>query len=305
MLNDAEFRGLRGAAKAMAGRYKDASGRPVRAGRSPMTPPVVALARLHRRPARPVDRRSRQQFAQAGMPALLSSSPPKWRARFAAADAQAATSLNQLYPAAEASIDTALQRPMDDPVEQLTTCALVQAQLIEAQGHKDRALHVLYQAAAALVKLDWLADPGPCCTPPKCSQTRESRSPRPRPRTVYDGLRYRWRGDATELDTIRALGQIYLGQGRYREALEALRSAGQRLPDLAAGGAAPGRPRTAPSASLFLDGQADGLQPVQALASVLRLQGADPGRRRRRPDRAQAWPAGWSTSTCCPRPRTY
>ena len=82
---------------------------------------------------------------------------------------------------------------------------------------------------------------------------------------VYDGLRYRWRGDATELETIRALGQIYLGLGRYREALEALRSAGQRLPDL-------------PQAlqlqddlsgafkSLFLDGQADGLQPVQALA---------------------------------------
>jgi len=82
---------------------------------------------------------------------------------------------------------------------------------------------------------------------------------------VYDGLRYRWRGDATELETIRALGQIYLSLGRYREALEALRSAGQRLPDL-------------PQAlelqadlsgafkSLFLDGQADGLQPVQALA---------------------------------------
>ena len=50
--------------------------------------------------------------------------------------------------------------------------------------------------------------------------------------TVFDGLRYRWRGDATELETIRALGQLYLGQGRYREALEALRSAGSRLPDL-------------------------------------------------------------------------
>src|SRR6185437_9350986 len=81
---------------------------------------------------------------------------------------------------------------------------------------------------------------------------------------VFDGLRYRWRGDATELETIRALGQLYLGQGRYREALEALRSAGARLPDL---------PEAlqlqsdlaAAFRSLFLEGAADGLEPVQAL----------------------------------------
>ena len=82
---------------------------------------------------------------------------------------------------------------------------------------------------------------------------------------VLEGLRYRWRGDATELETIHALGKIYLSLGRYREALEALRSAGQRLPDLPEAvqiqadlGAA--------FRSLFLDGQADGLQPIQALA---------------------------------------
>jgi tetratricopeptide (TPR) repeat protein len=81
---------------------------------------------------------------------------------------------------------------------------------------------------------------------------------------VFDGLRYRWRGDATELETIRALGQLYLGQGRYREALEALRSAGARLPDLPE--ALQLRPTsTPPSAALFLDGLADGLEPVQAL----------------------------------------
>ncbi len=33
-----------------------------------------------------------------------------------------------------------------------------------------------------------------------------------------DSLRVRWRGDATELETIRTLGRIYLSQGRYREA---------------------------------------------------------------------------------------
>ncbi|HLZ85015.1 MAG TPA: endoglucanase, partial [Caulobacteraceae bacterium] len=83
--------------------------------------------------------------------------------------------------------------------------------------------------------------------------------------TVFDGLRYRWRGDATELETIRALGQLYLSQGRYREALEALRSAGTRLPDLPEA-LQLSSDLNAAFRSLFLDGSADGLEPVQALA---------------------------------------
>src|SRR5258707_788614 len=83
--------------------------------------------------------------------------------------------------------------------------------------------------------------------------------------TVFDGLRYRWRGDATELETIRALGQLYLSQGRYREALEALRSAGSRLPDLPEALQLRSDLNVA-FRSLFLDGNTDGLEPVQALA---------------------------------------
>ena len=75
--------------------------------------------------------------------------------------------------------------------------------------------------------------------------------------TVFDGLRYRWRGDATELETIRALGQLYLSQGRYREALEALRSAGSRLPDLPEALQLQSDLAVA-FRSLFLDGNADG-----------------------------------------------
>jgi tetratricopeptide (TPR) repeat protein len=82
---------------------------------------------------------------------------------------------------------------------------------------------------------------------------------------VFDGLRYRWRGDATELETIRALGRLYLDQGRYREALEALRSAGQRLPTLPEALQLQADLAQAFRA-LFLDGDADGLEPIQALA---------------------------------------
>ncbi len=64
---------------------------------------------------------------------------------------------------------------------------------------------------------------------------------------------------------MRALGHIYLSQGRYRDALEALRSAGQRQPDQPASIAVSNDLQSAFRA-LFLDGQADGLQPLQALA---------------------------------------
>ncbi|WP_254498687.1 tetratricopeptide repeat protein, partial [Salmonella enterica] len=74
----------------------------------------------------------------------------------------------------------------------------------------------------------------------------------------------RWRGDGVELEVIRALGKLYIDQGRYREALEVLRSAGRQLPD---------RPEAVALQNdlsntfrqLFLQGLADGMQPVQAV----------------------------------------
>jgi len=78
-------------------------------------------------------------------------------------------------------------------------------------------------------------------------------------------LKWRWRGDATELAVIRTLGGLYLSQGRYREALDALRGAGKRMGNL------PGAAELQSDLgnafrAMFLDGAADGLQPVQALA---------------------------------------
>jgi hypothetical protein len=79
-----------------------------------------------------------------------------------------------------------------------------------------------------------------------------------------EGLRFRWRGDKVELDVARQLASLYQSQGLYREALTALSSSHSlaRLPgaaDLAADRANIFR-------MLFLEGGADGLQPVQALA---------------------------------------
>jgi len=254
LLGDPEFRGLRGAAKAMAGRYKEAQAElsvPVLAD-----DPASALWRGY------VDVKlnqwadARAQFQKGS--AAFSQFNARWRARFARADAEAALNLNQLQLAdAEATVAVAND---PDPVEDLAT-RLVQARVFEAEGQKDRALG-MYEAIAR-VELGWLSAPALLhATQIKLAQGKLTPI---QAADVLDGLRYRWRGDATELETIRTLSQIYLSLGRYREALDALRSAGQHLPDLPEAVDLQ-NDLAAAFRNLFLEGEADGLQPVQALA---------------------------------------
>jgi tetratricopeptide (TPR) repeat protein len=254
LLGDAEFRGLRGAAKAMAGRYKEAQTEfsvPVLAD-----DPASSLWRGYIDVQLGQFAEARAEFNKGA--AALYQFTPRWRARFARADAQAAVELGSNAIAA-AEVQVALANE-NDPAEDLAT-RLVQARVFEAEGDKDHALGV-YQAIST-VNLPWLSAPA-LLHATQIRMAEGSLTPT-QAADILDGLRYRWRGDATELETIRALGQIYLSLGRYREALEALRSAGQNLPDLPD---AVGLQNDLAAAfrSLFLDGQADGLQPVQALA---------------------------------------
>lgn len=254
MLSNAEFRALRGAAKAMAGRYAEAQ--------TDFSVPVLADDPASSLWRGYVDAKlgqwadARKEFDN-GQSALFMF-PAKWRSRFSVANAQAATALQQ-YPVAEVAVDNAL-RDQPDPVERLSA-RLAQADLLTAQGQQQRALGI-YQAISH-VNLGYLSAPA-LLHATELQLTLNQVTPL-QAAAVYDGLRYRWRGDATELETIRSLGQIYLGLGRYREALEALRSAGQRLPALPEALELQNDLANAFNA-LFLGGQADGMQPVQALA---------------------------------------
>ena len=254
LLGDAEFRGLRGAAKVMAGRYKEAQtefSAPVLSD-----DPASSLWRGYIDVQLGQWTDARTEFNK-GAPAF-GQFTAKWRARFARADAEAAVATNQ-NAIAESEVQVSLDNAVD-PVEQLET-RLVQAKVFEAEGQKDRALRV-YEAISN-VDLGWLSAPALLHATQIC-MAEGSLTPT-QAADILDGLRYRWRGDATELDTIRALGQIYLSLGRYREALDALRSAGQHLPDLPEAVDLQNDLANA-FRGLFLDGQADGLQPVQALA---------------------------------------
>ncbi len=254
LLEDPEFRGLRGIARVMARRYKEAEAD----FSSPALTedPSSALWRSYIAAQQAQWPETRDQFSKGAQAFALFS--PTWKARFARADAQAALAQGDL-PAASARIRLALL-DKTDVWEELAT-RLTQARIIELQGSPDRALRMY--AAIATVPMESLSSPA-LLRATKIRLAGGKVSPT-QAATVFDGLRYRWRGDATELETIRALGQLYLAQGRYREALEALRSAGAKMPDL---------PEAlqlqsdlaAAFRGLFLDGLADGLEPVQALA---------------------------------------
>ena len=254
LLANAEFRGLRGAAKAMAGRYKDA----VAEFSAPALAmdPAAALWRGY------VDVKTgdfagaRHEFAVGRK--VVGVFDPTWRARFAAADGEAALAQGDLASARHELMVAGAEKLGQVDQDKVR---FLQARVDEQAGQLDLALkgydaasHSAYGAVAAPALL-------------RATQIRMAHGQEQWKDSVaaYNSLRYRWRGDATELEAIRALGQIYLTQGRYREALTALRSAGARRPDLPAAAAVQTDLATA-FRHLFLEGGADGLEPIQALA---------------------------------------
>lgn len=251
---EAEFRALRGMARAMAGRYKEAQtdlGMPVLDGS-----PAASLWRGYvlARTSQWAD--ARKAFAAGA--SQLPQFPPVWRQRFARAAAETALALGD--PAgAKSWIDFALSAT-SDPVEDART-QLVEAEVSQAQGDTAGALSK-YQALAQL-PMDDVA--GPAQLRMTQIQLSENAVTPAQAIDVYDSLRYRWRGGAFELETARSLGQLYLSQGRYREALDAFRSAGKDLPDLPEAVLLQTDLSSA-FKSLFLGGLADGLQPIEALA---------------------------------------
>lgn len=255
MLSDPEFRGLRGAARAMVGRFVEAQ--TDFSVPALVDDPSAALWRGY------IDARmghyedARKGFAAGARAVDLFT--PRWRARFAVENARTALELGDA-DAAGSLVRFALEQK-GLPGEQQLAGRLVQARVFEAQGQTRRAV-AIYDAIAK-APLDGLAVPAKLrATKIRLDQAKIKPVEAVK---ILDGLRFRWRGDATELELIRTLGEIYLSQGRYREALDTLRSAGTRLPNLPAAMELQAD-LAAAFRALFLEGQADGLEPVQALA---------------------------------------
>lgn len=253
MAGEPELRGLRGAARASIGRFEEAQAdfaSAVVAG-----DPAVAVWRGYIASRQGDWAGARQAFAAGA--AAVDEFPPLWRARFGAAHAEAALQTGDL-PAARALLAYAFSQ--DVPAADQLAARLVQAQLFEREGIADRALAVY--AAVGRAPLDKVAVPARLGVV-RLSLAKGTMKADAAAKEL-EALRWRWRGDAVELAVIRELGRLYLSQGLYREALTALKGAGSRLARLPAA-AELQTDLSAAFRMLFLEGGADGMQPVQAL----------------------------------------
>jgi hypothetical protein len=82
---------------------------------------------------------------------------------------------------------------------------------------------------------------------------------------ALEKLRYRWRGDALEMKTLRKLGAIYFTAHDWRRGLQTLRVATQNFPNDDLARQAQDDMRTA-FANLYLKGEADKMPPIESLA---------------------------------------
>ena len=253
MAGEPELRGLRGAARASIGRFEEAQGD--FASAAVAGDPASAVWRGYMASARGDHVAARQAFT-AGASAV-DAFPAPWRARFGAAHALSALETGDLE-AARALL--AYSFSQESPAADQLTARLVQARLFELDGQTNRALAVY--TAVGRAPLDAVAVPAKLGVV-RLSMSKGAMKPA-EAASALESLRWRWRGDATELAVIRQLGQLYLSQGLYREALTALKGAGPGLQRLE-GAAEVQADLGAAFRMLFLEGGADGLQPVQAL----------------------------------------
>jgi hypothetical protein len=250
---DPEYRLMRGQANAMMGHYADAD---ADLNASPlMQNPSAALWRGYAAAQRQDWTTARQQL-EAGAGAL-EELPPSWRARFQLALAVAALELND-YAAAQAAESAAMGQATDQQTRLQAT--LVQARLTAANGDNANALRMLDELAqtrddrtavqAALEAIRIRRASG-------MMRALDAAEP-------LEALRFRWRGDSVELKTVSMLGDVYSELGRWREALATMRIAADRFPNDPAA-----RQLRADMSTLFerlfLDGEADQMQPIEAL----------------------------------------
>jgi hypothetical protein len=250
---DPEFRLMRAAANIMLGRAREAQ-----ADLSASALANNPSAALWRGYAASIDQNwadARRELERGA--GALEEHPSAWRVRFRVALAEAALQLND-PAAAEAAARAAMTESTDQSMR-------LHARLIEA-----RVVALRGDATGAIVMFDELSRTNDEEVAVRATvEAIRLRRAGGVMRAVdaiepLEALRYRWRGDSTELTIVSMLGDEYSELGRWRDAMGVMRVAVNRFPaDPAA------RQVRADMATLFerlfLDGEADQLEPIQAL----------------------------------------
>ncbi|MGZ5922476.1 MAG: hypothetical protein ACXWLT_11985, partial [Rhizomicrobium sp.] len=250
---DTQLATMRAAADYMMGRYRDAHND--LAGPSFDADRHAALWRGLTEAALENWSASRTYLAQA-MP-VLKKYQPEWRTRVRLTDAQAALGIGKLELA-----DAAMMRvPHDLDRREALEAELIKARIEAAENHYPAAIPhfaavenggderiaaqaIFYQTSAALA--------AGAITPKQGI-------------AILERLRYRWRGDALEMKTLRKLAALYFDQRKWQSGLKTLRVATQNFVGEEQAHAAQDDMRTA-FTNLYIKGGADKLPPVESLA---------------------------------------
>jgi len=250
---DPEFRLMRGAANVMLGRAAAAT--PDLTASALVNNPSAALWRGYAAALQHNWSDARRELERGA--GGLEEHPPAWRARFQLALAESALELND-PAAAEAAARAALAEAPDRFMRM--HARLLQARVVALRGDAARALtmfdelsrindeEVAVRATVEAIRLRRGTG---------VMRSVDAIEP-------LEALRFRWRGDSTELMIVGMLGEVYSELGRWRDAMAVMRTAADRFPaDPAA------RQLRADMGvlfeRLFLDGEADRLEPIQAL----------------------------------------
>lgn len=250
---DPEFRLMRGAANAMLGRTAAAE-------------QDLSASALHNNPSAALWRGyaavQRKEWAVArrelerGMAGLEEHSPI-WRARFQLALAESALELND-FSAADAATNAAIGEAQDTHIR--LKARLIQARVAVGRGDTAAALpifdelsrvrdeEVAVRASLESIRVRRLTG---------AMRAVDAVEP-------LEALRFRWRGDSTEIAIVGMLGDVYSELGRWREALATMRVAADRFP-MDPASRQLRADMTTLFERLFLDGEADQLEPIQAL----------------------------------------
>ena len=188
---------------------------------------------------------------------VLKQYPAEWQARARIAMAKA-----DLAAGAIESADAALSKlPRDLPKPLMLDAELARARLYAQEG-RNRAASSLF--AAVEKSGDDRAASEAIYDNVSASLSAGTLSQSEAIKTL-ERLRFRWRGDALELRTVRKLGSLYFAHGQWREGLEALRVAALNFPNDDQARQAQDDMRAA-FENLFLKGKADKMPPIEALS---------------------------------------
>lgn len=254
IVNDKNYRLLRGAANAMLDRIAEARSDLEFGGLA--QDPSASLWRGYVAARSQIWTEARRNL-ELGRDALFGQ-PTAWRNRMRLALAESALELND-FVAADAALAEALAEI--EGGEMRVHARLLQGRLNAARGELDTAVGIF----------DELADNRVSEQVAVAAQLEAIRSRRLLGQVDAGAvdrlelLRFRWRGDELETEIITALGHAYADQKRWREALSVMHANAARFPRTRAG-----RNTRQDLAALFeelyLEGAADELPPIQALA---------------------------------------